>query len=103
MKYLSIIGLGLLMMSSCTKPLPTACFTFSRTTVKINDTITLVNCSSNFDINNVEWTLPEGGKSNAINPRIKLNKSGIYNVRLRVGANNFEQEDNAFGDINVFP
>jgi PKD repeat protein len=103
MKYLSIIGLGLLAITSCTKPSPTACFTFSRTTVKVDDTITLVNCSKNFDNNNVEWTLPDGGKSSAINPRIKFNKSGIYNVRLRVGTENFKQEDNAFGDINVFP
>jgi PKD repeat protein len=87
--------------SSCRKS-PEACFTFSKSTnVKVGDTLTLVNCSTNYT--DIKWVFPSNGISNATSPRVKMNTSGNYSVQLIVGTGNFKKSNTSIQSIEILP
>lgn len=101
-KILIAGGLIALAFASCVQPSPKACFDFSKTeNVKVGDTITLVNCSTNFT--EVAWTLPLNGTTSTISPRVKINNSGNYAVTLTVGEDNFTKQNTLTKSIMVLP
>jgi PKD repeat protein len=85
---------------SCAKK-PVACFTFSKTIVKVGDTIQLVNCSTNFT--DIRWDLPLGATTSIVSPRVKMQNAGNYTVQLTVGLDNFNEQNTATNSITVLP
>jgi hypothetical protein len=100
-KNLLIVFCCAVIFISCAKK-PEACFTFSRTEgLKLNDTITLINCSTNYE--NLIWTLPQGAQTSIESPRIKLNAIGNFEVNLKVGTTNFVKQSTLNKSIKVAP
>jgi PKD repeat protein len=103
MKPLALAGvltLCTITLFSCKKK-PKACFTFSKETAKVGDTITLQNCSTNF-VNNT-WTFPGGGTNTQANPRIKLAQAGPYEVILTVTDGSKTETDVFRKELVVLP
>jgi PKD repeat protein len=94
------IVLVTLTVGACTTK-PKACFDFSRSDVKVNDTLTLVNCSTNYT--DVRWSFPGGGTNSVPSPRIKLPSAGSYEVMLTVGNDNFKESSSLTRTIIVKP
>lgn len=77
--------------SSCTKKGPTkACFTFSKESPKVNDTLYLLNCSENYE--KFFWINPNGFYPSGVtldstsrHQQIVVTSAGQYTVNLRVG------------------
>jgi PKD repeat protein len=90
----------ILFLFSCAKK-PVACFTFSTENVKVGDTITLLNCSTNFT--DVLWNLPFGATATVVNPRVKMQNPGSYSATLTVGLENFEKQNTITQSITVLP
>jgi hypothetical protein len=91
-KYLLPFVLVLLCFASCTKKKgPTkACFTFSKETAKVNDTLYLLNCSENYSKFiwvNAGGFYPGGAILDSINRHqmVVVTSVGTYGVMLRVG------------------
>jgi hypothetical protein len=96
------VCLAAICVSSCRNKSPKACFSFSKTAnVKLGDTITLVNCST--DYTDIEWTFPLNGTSKATTPRVKMNAWGPYTVSLKVGTDNFLKSNTEVLTIEVLP
>lgn len=79
--------------SSCKKTgSPKACFTFSKPTVKIGDTLYLLNCSENFQ--KFIWKYP-GGTIDSMNRHTVIvpNATGTFEVALYVGKYEFTSAD----------
>jgi PKD repeat protein len=87
-------------LSSCAKK-PKACFTFSRETVKVGDTLTLQNCSTNFVYS--DWAFPGGGANTQANPRIKVGAAGPFQVTLTVSDDSKTKTDVLSKEIVVLP
>lgn len=95
-----ILSVFTISLISCTKD-PVACFRFSTETVKVGDTLSLINCSSNFT--DVKWSLPFGAITSVVNPRIKVQNEGVYEVTLSVGLENFAKSNSITKSILVKP
>lgn len=88
--FLSVVAL--FGFSSCTKKTgtATACFTFSKPTPKVNDTLYLLNCSENyqkFEWINLNGFYPSGAIIDTIqrHQMAVVTAVGDYKVALRVG------------------
>jgi PKD repeat protein len=97
---ISAIAMCVTMLFSCAKK-PKACFTFSREKVKVGDTLTLQNCSTNFVYS--DWVFPGGGTNTQANPRIKINSSGPFQVSLTVSNDSRTETDILSKEIVVLP
>jgi PKD repeat protein len=95
------IGLLLIITSAiaCSRS-PKACFTFSKSSAKIDDTITLNNCSTNYYT--FKWELPKGAVnvSNS-NLRVRLQDSGKYTAKIIVSSQNGLKTDALEQSIDV--
>jgi hypothetical protein len=102
MKKLLVAGFcSVILFASCSKN-PEACFVFSKTAnVKVNDTLSLINCSTNYV--DALWTLPQNAQTSTPNPRIKMNASGKYEVTLQVGTAGFAKSSTITQFIEVQP
>lgn len=103
MKKIMILSLVVLAAVACRKkkgePKPRICT--NKEFYKVNDTMTLENCSLNST--RQKWILPDGTTS--LNPIIKyvVNQSGDFTFRLYVGNENFVQDYEAIHTVSVTP
>lgn len=81
---LSIVCLFLI-STSCTKSKgpKEVCFYFSKSTIKLGDTVYLFNCSKNM-VSNL-WILPDGSTDDSRHSAFKPTGTGTYSVWLRIG------------------
>ncbi|MFM2387432.1 MAG: hypothetical protein RL660_2189 [Bacteroidota bacterium] len=100
-KLLSIFVIAVMLVSAACTRQPKACFEFSDTTLKVNDTVTLVNCST--DYTDVKWLFPLGGTSSVNNPRVKMSSAGVYEVQLIVGNDDFKETASTSRSVVVEP
>ena len=71
-------------LTSCEKTISKkACFTFSKNTAKVNDTIYVFNCSEGYQ--RCLWFLPNGATDTNRHTKFVPNFSGANPVGLRVG------------------
>ncbi|MBK7763805.1 MAG: hypothetical protein IPI46_10615 [Bacteroidetes bacterium] len=89
---LLLILAATLSIASCTKTGPAkACFTFSKESPKVNDTLYLLNCSENYEklvwINSSGGFYPGGATIDSVNrhQKIVVTGTGNYTVILAVG------------------
>ena len=73
-KYLSLVILIILFSCKKDDPLPLSCFTLSKTSADVNETITATNCSTN--ASSYLWTDSDGG--------ISTNQNTSFIVSARV-------------------
>lgn len=84
--FVALIG-----FSSCVKNTSTkACFTFSKESPKVNDTLYLLNCSENYRKAiwyNINGFYPSGSFIDSLSKhqRVVVTATGAYTVALRVG------------------
>lgn len=78
-------------------PAPVACFEISQSTVKVGDTLDIINCSEKAD--NYEWDFGDGTTSSEEVPEHAYEDPGSYTVSLRV--DNEHGNDEITTDVEV--
>jgi len=66
--------------ASCTKQ-PAACFSASKTTVDVGETVTFSNCAT--DASSYEWDFGDGAKAEGESASHAWTKAGVYVVQLK--------------------
>jgi hypothetical protein len=66
--------------ASCSKQ-PSACFTASKTSVDVGESVTFSNCAT--DASSYEWDFGDGAKSNEESASHSWTKPGVYVVQLK--------------------
>ena len=92
-KYFILILLAIL--SSCKKdePKPTACFTLSKTSADVNETISATNCSTN--ATSFLWSDTDGGVATNKDANFVYATSGTYIITLKAySGSNSDQMQN---------
>jgi hypothetical protein len=85
----------LLGFTSCVKNTATkACFTFSKESPKVNDTLYLLNCSENYQKAiwyNTNGFYPGGAVIDSVqrHQQIVVTAAGLYTVAIRIGKRDF--------------
>ncbi len=77
---LVVVLAGLVLMASCKKKNPQACFTVSKTELYTKDTLYLSNCST--DAGRYTWDFGDGNTSGETNPTKVYSDTGWFNVSL---------------------
>ncbi len=92
--------------TSCVKTGTTkACFTFSKESPKVNDTLYLLNCSENYQKFiwfNTNGFYPGGATVDSLSrhQRVVVTGAGLYNVKLWVGKNDmYSNSTSGFTEI----
>lgn len=98
--FIMITFSALLFMSSCQKE-PTACFTASKTTCYVGETINYTNCS--VDASSYKWTLTDGSTNISKNLNVTYNSTGTKIIKLEVFSKNGNKTDEASMMITVNP
>jgi|688.fasta_scaffold662771_2 hypothetical protein len=95
--FVALIG-----FTSCEKTITkTACFTFSKNTIKMGDTVYLFNCSEGYQ--SAVWYLPNGTIDSNRNSFFTPTFSGPNPVLLRVGNYAFTDTIGAVKILTVEP
>jgi len=97
-KVVILIILSGLVFSSCKKA-PVACFTASKTSATIGETIIFTNCSK--DAESYEWTFGDAGTSTEVNPGHAYSVAGVYTVTLKVISKNGKKSDAVSETITI--
>jgi len=99
-RYLSIVTIAFL-ISACNKTsqTPVACFTQSKSTVSVNESIQFSNCSSN--IGSVKWDFGDGSGSTENAPSHSYTVAGTFTVKLTVYSPNGANINESTASITV--
>lgn len=93
----SVIGL-----SSCKKTVSKkACFTFSKSSIKLGDTVYLFNCSEGY--NRLMWFFPNGATDTNRHSYYIPVATGDQQIHLRIGDNLFTDTVGAGKTLTVTP
>jgi PKD repeat protein len=98
LKILMLISLSIAIFSSCQKE-PSASFTASKPSAKVNEVIVFSNTSDDGD--NYEWSFGDGVTSTLENPTHSFTSAGTFNVTLTAFSKNGKKDDDASIIITV--
>lgn len=85
------------MLSACNTELPSACFDIDYTIIKVEDEITLTNCSDNADT--YFWDFGNDSTTTTESPTVKYHQAGIYTISLTAFKD--KKQNIAFYEITV--
>ncbi len=96
----SLAVLALFLFSACSKDTsPKACFEFSKSVVKVGDTVFLYNCSEHYS--QCVWYLPNGTQSNKRHTQVVMGAAGNYSVKLLIGDNTMKDTNSVSRSYTV--
>ena len=109
MKYCLLICCLVLCLFACKRrgePVPKICpqgkeVIDNKVTIKLTDTLILVNCSERFT--KLRWEMPDGGTSTQETVFYVPSTIGIFDAHLFVSNNDFVNEYEAVQQIEVIP
>jgi len=92
--------IGVMIITGCQKE-PTACFSVSSSSVKVNQKINFTNCSTNAVL--YEWEFGDGGKSTEKNPSHTYSNAGNFTITLKTKSKNGKKIDSKTTSVTITP
>ena len=88
----------LILMSSCQKE-PSTSFTMSKTSIKVGETVSFTNTTSDGD--SYEWSFGDGQTSTSASPTQTYNSAGTFTITLTAYSKNGKKKDKATATLTV--
>lgn len=95
-----ITGVSIAMLFGACQKAPMACFTASKTTAAVNETITF-NSDCSMDAHHYEWDFGDGSMSSEANPSHAYSNAGSYTVMMTGMSENMKKMHDEMMTITV--